>query len=118
MKKKRLSGFDRRNTINFYAFIAPWLLGFLVLTVYPMIESLRLAMTDTGYSGDGVFIGLGNKRIAIYYIFSHFPLSLLPYSVLPGIIHPNSPFNIASKNTPYDLAISALTVFTDLAGVK
>jgi multiple sugar transport system permease protein len=57
---KRLSGLDKRNTINFYAFIAPWLIGFLVLTVYPMIESFRLSLTDTGYAGDGSYIGLQN----------------------------------------------------------
>ena len=60
MKKKRSTGFDRRNTINFYVFISPWLLGFLVLTVYPMLESLRLSMTDTGFTGDGSYVGLAN----------------------------------------------------------
>ncbi len=60
MKKNRSSGFDRRNTINFYAFIAPWLFGFLVLTVYPMLESFRLSLTDTGFTGDGSYIGFAN----------------------------------------------------------
>jgi len=60
MKKKRSTGFDRRNTINFYVFISPWLLGFLVLTVYPMLESFRLSMTDTGFTGDGSYVGLAN----------------------------------------------------------
>ena len=60
MKKKRSTGFDRRNTINFYVFISPWLLGFLVLTVYPMLESFRLSMTDTGFTGDGSYVGLEN----------------------------------------------------------
>lgn len=60
MKKKRLSGYDRRNTINFYAFVAPWLIGFLVLTVYPMVESFRLSLTDTGFTGEGAYIGFQN----------------------------------------------------------
>ena len=60
MKKKRSTGFDRRSTVNFYVFISPWLLGFLVLTVYPMLESLRLSMTDTGFTGDGSYVGLEN----------------------------------------------------------
>ena len=46
--------------INFYAFISPWLLGFLVLTVYPMVESFRLALTDTGFTGEGRFVGFAN----------------------------------------------------------
>lgn len=60
MKKKRSTGFDRRSTVNFYVFISPWLLGFLVLTVYPMLESFRLSMTDTGFTGDGSYVGLAN----------------------------------------------------------
>lgn len=60
MKKKRSTGFDRRSTVNFYVFISPWLLGFLVLTVYPMLESFRLSMTDTGFTGDGFYVGLAN----------------------------------------------------------
>lgn len=64
--KKRISGYDKRNLINFYAFIAPWLLGFLVLTVYPMIESFRLALTNTGFSGDGTYIGLANFSQALF----------------------------------------------------
>ncbi|NLC33061.1 MAG: sugar ABC transporter permease [Clostridiales bacterium] len=57
---KRLTGLKKRNTINFYAFIAPWLFGFLVLTVYPMLESFRLSLTNTGFAGDGDYIGFQN----------------------------------------------------------
>ena len=57
---KRLTGLKKRNAINFYAFIAPWLFGFLVLTVYPMLESLRLSLTNTGFAGDGDYIGFQN----------------------------------------------------------
>lgn len=91
MSKKRFSGLERRNTINFYAFVAPWLLGFLVLTVYPMVESFRLAMTDTGFTGDGSFVGLSNfvqaltveTRVPIafkntfFYVLMFVPLNLV-----------------------------------------
>ena len=60
MKKKGFSGLERRNTINFYIFVAPWLISFLVLTVYPMFESFRLSLTNTGFTGDGSYIGLEN----------------------------------------------------------
>ncbi|HNX61314.1 MAG TPA: sugar ABC transporter permease [Candidatus Limiplasma sp.] len=60
MKKSSISGFERRNTKNFYAFISPWLIGFLVLTVYPMFESFRLSLTDTGFTGTGGYIGFAN----------------------------------------------------------
>lgn len=90
-KKVKRSGLERRNTINFYAFIAPWLIGFLVLTVYPMLESLRLSMTDTGFTGTGAFIGLQNYvtaftkdtrfwltvRNTVLYVLMYVPCSLV-----------------------------------------
>lgn len=64
MSKQKSSAAMRRNTVNFYMFIAPWLIGFLVLTVYPMFKSLQLSFTDSGYTGSGSFIGLENFRTA------------------------------------------------------
>lgn len=91
MKIKRDPSFERRNTINFYAFISPWLLGFLVLTVYPMVESFRLALTDTGFTGEGSFIGFTNfiqaltveTRVLVafkntfFYVLMFVPLNLI-----------------------------------------
>lgn len=62
--KSKMSGNERRSTINFYAYIAPWLLGFLVLTVYPMFRSLYLSFTNSGFDGKGDFIGLENFKQA------------------------------------------------------
>jgi multiple sugar transport system permease protein len=45
---------------NFYLFIGPWLVGFLVLTLYPIIRSFLLCFTDSDFSGAGNFIGLEN----------------------------------------------------------
>jgi multiple sugar transport system permease protein len=43
-----------------YAFLLPWLLGFLILTVYPMAQSLYLSFTDYSMGRDWGFIGAGN----------------------------------------------------------
>jgi multiple sugar transport system permease protein len=45
-----------------YMFLAPWLLGFLVLTVYPMIYSLWLGFTDYDFTqpDSTQWIGFGN----------------------------------------------------------
>ncbi|MDE6882868.1 MAG: sugar ABC transporter permease [Lachnospiraceae bacterium] len=90
-KKKKMSGIQRRNTINFYLYISPWLLFFIVLTVYPMLKSLSLAFTDSDFSGKGNFIGLNNFiqaftvdvqfkaafRNTICYVLMYVPLSLI-----------------------------------------
>lgn len=61
MKMKRtMSGNERRDTINFYIYILPWLISFFVLTLYPMVRSLWLCFTDSDFSGRGNFIGLDN----------------------------------------------------------
>lgn len=66
MKSSTTSALERRNAKYFYIFISPWLLGFIVLTVYPMIRSLTLGFTDSGYTGDGSFIGFQNFITAFY----------------------------------------------------
>lgn len=61
---------ERRSARNFYLYTAPWLLGFLVLTVYPIIYSFWLMFTDTGLAGSGNFIGFDNWS----YAFTQDPL--------------------------------------------
>lgn len=53
--------FFRRNAVA-YVFLAPWLVGFLVLTLYPMAYSLLLSFTDYDFTlpNSTQWIGLGN----------------------------------------------------------
>ena len=53
--------FFRRNAAA-YIFLAPWLVGFLVLTLYPMAYSLWLSFTDYDFTmpNSTQWIGLGN----------------------------------------------------------
>ena len=53
----------RRNAVA-YLFLAPWLVGFLVLTFYPMIYSLGLSFTDYDFTqpDSTQWIGLGNYQ--------------------------------------------------------
>lgn len=62
--KQKGNGLAGQNALHFYLFISPWLIGFLVLTVYPMVESFRMALTDTGFSGEGGYIGFANFATA------------------------------------------------------
>jgi multiple sugar transport system permease protein len=53
--------FIRRNAAA-YAFLTPWLVGFLVLTLYPMLYSLWLGFTNYNFTKPDAtqWIGLGN----------------------------------------------------------
>ncbi|QAY70247.1 sugar ABC transporter permease [Xylanimonas protaetiae] len=58
-RRKRTFGRDTRAG---YAFLAPWLLGFFLLTAGPMVASLYLAFTDYNLFGAPSFVGLDNFR--------------------------------------------------------
>lgn len=60
MNKKRRSGMAIQDARNFYIYTSPWLIGFLVLTLYPILYSFWLMFTDTGLTGAGKFIGITN----------------------------------------------------------
>ncbi|MDR1558691.1 MAG: sugar ABC transporter permease [Clostridiales bacterium] len=58
---RRVSKFLRANAVP-YMFLLPWLLGFLVLTVYPMFSSLYLGFTDYDFTkpDSTSWVGFGN----------------------------------------------------------
>lgn len=69
---RKRSAKARRDALNFYIYTSPWLFGFLVLTLYPILSSFWLMFTDTTLAGAGKFIGLGNW----VYAFQSDPLFL------------------------------------------
>jgi multiple sugar transport system permease protein len=52
--------FIRRIDLIGYAFISPWLIGFLIFTLFPFISSLFLSFTNWQIVGNWRFIGLNN----------------------------------------------------------
>jgi multiple sugar transport system permease protein len=50
----------RQSNLAGYVFISPWLVGFLLFTLVPMVISLGLAFTDYNILGGGEFVGLQN----------------------------------------------------------
>lgn len=54
----------RREARSFYLYTAPWLIGFFVLTLYPIVYSFYLMFTDMNLTGVGKFIGLENLKYA------------------------------------------------------
>ncbi len=60
-RSSRIVKFVKQNAAG-YLFLAPWLLGFFVLTLYPMVYSLWLGFTDYDFTKPDMtqWIGLGN----------------------------------------------------------
>ncbi|MET4583408.1 multiple sugar transport system permease protein [Conyzicola nivalis] len=56
--RRRLS--NRRETVAALLFISPWILGFLIFTVWPVIYSGYLSFTDYDVINDPNFVGLEN----------------------------------------------------------
>jgi multiple sugar transport system permease protein len=53
-------GFRLRETWAAYAFLSPWIFGFVVLTLGPMIASLVLSLTNYDIIGTTSFVGTAN----------------------------------------------------------
>lgn len=50
----------RRETLLFYGFISPWIIGFIVFTAIPMLASLGLSFTDWDSFQAPAFVGFAN----------------------------------------------------------
>lgn len=57
IKNMKLSG---KKKIIPYLFILPWIIGFLVFTLFPLLFSLYMSMFDWSISGTKIFIGVEN----------------------------------------------------------
>jgi multiple sugar transport system permease protein len=60
------SGFKERDTWAAYAFLAPWLFGFIVLTAGPMVASFILSLTDYDIISSTQYVGIENYRHLIH----------------------------------------------------
>ncbi len=49
-----------QNNLSSYAFLLPWLLGFFILTLYPMVYSLYLSFTDYDILTKPKWVGMKN----------------------------------------------------------
>lgn len=62
MKKKKASKLQKREMRNGLLFIAPWIFGFLVFTLYPILASLYYSLCNYSVIKDPVFVGLQNFK--------------------------------------------------------
>lgn len=56
----------KKSTFDFYLFISPWLIGFVVLVLWPILYSFQLSFTKWDIVNDPEFIGLANYREAFF----------------------------------------------------
>lgn len=61
-KKQRATKLERTDALAFFAFISPWLIGFLFLMLIPMAVSVYISLTQWNLLKPPVFIGLENFR--------------------------------------------------------
>lgn len=60
MARGRRSQMAQREALAFYAFISPWLVGFVLLTAGPILASFALSFTAWDMASAPTFVGLGN----------------------------------------------------------
>ena len=67
MPRRRFQGRAWRETVSFYLFISPWLLGFLALSVVPLALGFAASLTNyDGYNLDSLrFRGFDNYLRAL-----------------------------------------------------
>src|SRR3954453_15506794 len=65
--RKRFRGRAWRETRSFYLFVAPWIIGFLILGVFPLVLGFATSFTNyDGFNLDHVkFVGFTNYARAI-----------------------------------------------------
>ena len=58
--KRKLSKLEKKEAREFYLYISPWLIGFLVFFLYPLASSLYYSFTRYEIGTTPHWIGLGN----------------------------------------------------------
>jgi multiple sugar transport system permease protein len=66
MRGTNRSPLQKHETINFFIYISPWIVGFSVFIFFPMLYSLFLSFTDSTIGKMGNFVGFENY----YYVFT------------------------------------------------
>lgn len=95
---------SKRENFYFYLFILPWLIGFLVFALYPILSSLYYSFTDYDIISKPTFIGLDNFRelfqdelfyksivVTLKYTFISVPLGLFLSLIFAMLINMKIP---------------------------
>ncbi len=96
---------ERREAMWFWFFIAPWVIGFLVFTLYPIIASFYYSLTIYNISSPPRFVGFQNYQdlfkdsifwkslqVTAYYSLLAVPLGIVFGLFLAVLLNQNVPF--------------------------
>ena len=86
---RRRLGMRTQEAIWFYVLAAPWILGFLVFTLYPMLSSMYLSFTNWDLLSPAQYVGTENYR-QLFFEDAVFRKSLLNTLYFAGLSVPLS----------------------------
>jgi multiple sugar transport system permease protein len=95
LTKPKKSTLARRETITAYLLISPWIAGFIVFTLGPMVASLIFSFTDYSIIRPAKFVGLQNYATMLFgdYRFWHslkvtltFAIFAIPLGLIFGLL--------------------------------
>lgn len=64
-RRSRMGKMARREMLWFYFFISPWIIGYIVFTLGPIVASGYLSLTRYNVATPPVFVGLQNYRLLL-----------------------------------------------------
>lgn len=84
----------RREALWFWFFISPWVIGFIVFTLYPIIASFYYSLTNYNISSPPEYIGFGNyttlSRDPVFWkslqVTGYYSILSVPLGIILGIL--------------------------------
>jgi len=61
-RRRRVSPLEKKETLAAFLFISPWIVGFLIFTLGPMVASFYLSLTQYNVIKPPIYIGLDNYK--------------------------------------------------------
>ncbi len=118
---------ERREALWFWFFISPWIFGFIVFTVGPIIASAYLSLTEYSPGKSPVFIGFNNYvtlyndrvfwkslQVTAYYSLIAVPLGIVLSLLLAVMLNQKVPFMGVFRTLYYLPSLLAGSVATAL----
>lgn len=100
--KSNFSGLARKEERSFYLFVAPWIIGFVAFTAWPMVYSIYLSFLKWDFIGAQKFIGWQNYeklindkvfwqslKVTFTYVFTSVPLGMIVAFLLAILLNQN-----------------------------
>ena len=113
-KARKGSSMARRQNRLGYFFMSPWILGFLVFTLFPFVTTVALSFCSVSSTIKGYeisFIGLDNYYTAFFRNTEFVPALLSFLVLIPAAAMCFFPMRNQLKYPPYRIALHVLLLF-------